>query len=235
MARNGSGYGRLAKAGRALLVVAAAVSAVTWWGCGRRGNIHPALRVEEEDLDRAKRLGCSLVNTGADPYDAYARGMRDVNARITAHVVLRSASCCWPKDEVAFCIAQGGDSSEAAVRRAVREALKTAERELKFAVVAQLPKERDPADLEFLLRTNTGVEYPALVVEEPYYLRDAQSYYQADAPRSAMYYYLVKFPVRGGPGLPPIGPQVSVLYLVVKDGDMEASAAFRMPPARTKR
>jgi hypothetical protein len=218
-----------------LLVLAVGVSTLVCWGCGRRGDIHPALRVEGEDLERAKKRGCSLVNQGADPYEAYQRGMQDINTRVSAHVILRSAGCCWPQDEVAFQIAQRGDSSDAGVRLAVREALKTAERELKFAVVVQMPKDRDPAEVEFLLRAIPGVEYPALLVEEPYYLRDADSYYDENAPASAMYYYVVKFPVRGGHGIPPIGPQVSTLNLVVRDGELEATAIFRMPRPRPTR
>jgi hypothetical protein len=50
-----------------------------------------------------------------------------------------------------------------------------------------------------------------------------------------MYYYMVKFPVRGGGGIPPIGPGVSALYLVVRDGTMEAQAEFFMPRPRPKR
>jgi len=45
----------------------------------------------------------------------------------------------------------------------------------------------------------------------------------------------VKFPVRGGGGIPPIGPQVHTLYLVVRDGDLEVAAEFVMPRPRRER
>jgi hypothetical protein len=201
-------------------------------GCGKQSDIHPALRVEGQDLERAKQRGRSLARSGADPYTAYAMGLQDVNLRASAHVILRSAGCCWPRDEVAFEIARRGDSSDAGVTRAARDALRTAERELKFVLIVQMPKDRDPASIEFALQTGGGQEYPPVVVEEPYYLRDAESYHDADAPLSGVYYYVVRFPVRGGPGIPPIGPQVRTLYLVLRDGELEASVAFTMPRPR---
>jgi hypothetical protein len=220
---------------RVLAVLAVGACAVLAGGCGKQEDIHPALRIEGDDLERAKRQGCSLINLGADPYEAYARDFRDVNKRLTAHVILRSAACCWPQDEVAFQIAQSGDASEAAVNQAAKEAVELTRRVIKFAAVLQMPKDRDPVTIEFALRTSTGTEYPALEVEEPYYIRDAKSYYDEHAPASGMYYYMVKFPVRGGGGIPPIGPGVNMLYLVVRDGDMEADAEFVMPRPSPKR
>lgn len=231
-----AGGGRLSmQAARMLAAFVAGAFVVLAGGCGKQADIHPALRIEDEDLERATRQGCALINSGADPYDAYARNFRDVNRRLTAHVIFRSAACCWPQDEVAFQVAQCGDPSEEAVKQAAREAVELTERVLKFAAVLQMPKDRDPGSLVFALRTNAGQEYPALEVEEPYLIRDAKSYYDDDAPPSGMYYYIVKFPVRGGGGIPPIGPQVHTLYLVVRDGDLEVAAEFVMPRPRPER
>ncbi len=217
----------------AALVVAAFV--VLGGGCAKREDIHPALRLEDADLERAKRQGCSLISLGADPYEAYARDFQDVNKRLSAHVILRAAACCWPADEVAFHIAQSGDASDAAVDQAANEAVELTKRVLRFAAVLQMPKDKDPASLQWALRTSAGTEYPALEVEEPYYIRDAKSYYDENAPASGLYYYMVKFPVRGGGGIPPIGPGISALYLVVREGTMEAQAEFFMPLPRAKR
>lgn len=230
------GGGRLSmQAARMLAIFVAGAFVMLAGGCGKQADVHPALRIEDEGLERAKRQGCALINSGADPYDAYARDFRDVNVRLTPYVILRSAACCWPEDEVAFQVAQCGDTSEEAVKQAAREAVELTERILKFAAVLQMPKDRDPGSLEFALRTSAGQEYPALEVEEPYLIRDAKSYYDDDAPPSGMYYYIVKFPVRGGGGIPPIGPQVQTLYLVVQDGDLEVAAEFAMPRPRPRR
>jgi hypothetical protein len=43
---------------------------------------------------------------------------------------------------------------------------------------------------------------------------------------STMYQYVMRFPVRGGPGVPPIGPSVRALFLEVRDGDCTGSAQF---------
>lgn len=231
-----------ARAGRLSMHVARMLAAfvggaflVLAGGCGKQADIHPGLRIEDDDLERAMRQGCTLINTGADPYDAYARNFRDVNRRLTAHVIFRSAACCWPQDEVAFQVAQSGDTSDEAVKQVAKEAVALTERVLKCVAVLQMPKDLDPGSLEFTLRTSAGQEYPALEVEEPYFMRDAKSYYSDDAPPSGMYYYTVKFPVRGGGGIPPIGPEVHTLYLVVRDGDIEAAAEFVMPRPRPKR
>lgn len=231
-----AGGGRLSmQAARVLAVLVAGAFAVLVAGCGKQADIHSALRIEDEDLERATRQGCTLINTGADPYDAYARDFRDVNVRLSPHVILRSAACCWPQDEVAFQVAQRGDASEEGAKQAAREAVALTERVLKFAVVLQMPKDREPGSLDFALQTSAGQEYPALEVEAPYLIRDAKSYYDDDAPSSGMYYYIVKFPVRGGGGIPPIGPEVQTLYLIVRDGDLEATAEFMMPRSKPKR
>jgi len=186
----------------AAFIVAVAALVVCAVGCSSRESLHPALRLDDEDLERAIRKGKNLLATGQDPYQAYAHSMRDVNVRVSPHVIIRSAGCCWPRDTVAFHIAQEGDKSDAAVKRAVQRALKTVEREITFTAMLQIPKSRDEADLEFMLRTNTGIQV------------------------SAIYQYVAHFPVRGGPGVPPIGPRVSALSLEVIDGDCTGSARF---------
>jgi len=95
-----------------------------------------------------------------------------------------------------------------------------------IAAMLQIPKSRDEADLEFMLRTNTGIQYPPIVVETPIFIREVISPFDANAPVSAIYQYVAHFPVRGGPGVPPIGPRVSALSLEVIDGDCTGSARF---------
>lgn len=206
-------------------VVAAAVAASPI-GCTSRENLHPALRVDDEDLERAIRKGKNLIAAGQDPHQAYAHTMKDVHVRVSPDVILRSAAVCWPRDAIAFDIAQGGDKSDEGVKRAVQRALKTVEREIMFTAVLQIPKSRDPADVEFALRTNMGVKYPPIVVEAPSFVREVISPFDPSAPVSAMYQYVMHFPVRGGPGVPPIGPSVRALFVEVRDGDCTGSAQF---------
>jgi hypothetical protein len=80
-----------------------------------------------------------------------------------------------------------------------------------------------------------GAEYPPLEVEAPVFLEDARSYYDASAPPSGMYQFVVRFPVRGGPGIPPIGPNVSTLDLVLRDEGLEATVEFPMPRVARRR
>jgi hypothetical protein len=216
----------------ALLASALLALALAAPGCGGKEKIHPALRVEGEELDRAIRRGKGLVSRGADPYEAFTRGTVDVSERISADVILWSAGICWPSEQVAFQIAEAGDASDAGIRRAVREAVKLVERELRCTATVQLPTSRDPADIQFRLRSNTGVEYPPLAVETPIFIRETASILNPNAPSSAIYYYVVRFPIRGGPGVPAIGPQVNSLFLVLNDGLGEATAEFRLPRPR---
>jgi hypothetical protein len=216
----------------ALLAVGAAVLAGT--GCGGRAELHPALRVENEDLQRAISKGRSLIRQEADVDEARTWALRDANVRVSREVIIRKAGCSWPVDEIALAIAEQGDDSDAGVRRAARRAMRLLERELKFMVVMQVPKSRDPASVEFALRTSRGVEYPPIAVETPTFLREVVSPFDADAPRGAMYYYVVRFPIRGGPGVPPVGPTVSALNLVVRDGQSEGAVDFPLRAPRRR-
>ena len=100
----------------------------------------------------------------------------------------------------------------------------------------QLPKSRDPADIEFVLRTNTGVSYPPLAVEVPVFVRDVGKTFDPSAPAAVVYSYVIRFPIRGGPGIPGIGPNVSELLLIVRDGDFEGWAEFPLKePYRFRR
>ena len=235
MAADARGGYLLGRGARGLALLMIGLCALAWAGCSGGSQLHPALLVQGEDLERAKQRGRSLIDRGDDPYDAYTCAFVDVNQRVSANVVFRSAGCCWPADEVAYQIARNGDSSAGAVRDTARRALRSIAQRIKLTAVVQLPKDRDPASIGFVLRTNTGGEYPAVEVGQPVLMRYVQPYYDANAPISAMYYYEVLFPVRGGPGIPPIGPNVSTLHLVVKDEEQEASASFRMPRVRTTR
>ncbi len=202
-------------------------------GCGSRERLHPALRANDDDMSRAINRGKSLISTGTDPAQAFALRLKDVNVRVSSDVILRQAGCCWPQDEICYRVAAGGDRSDAAVNRAVSEALKTIERELRCIAVVQLPRDRDPAKVDFALRTNLGVEYPPIAVETPRWLRDVSPTYDKTQPRSALYYYVVRFPIRGGPGVPPVGPNVRSLSLILRDGDAEGRATFDLPKPRS--
>ena len=215
---------------RLLAAFACGLSLLIGVGCSSRAKLHPALRADDEVLKRAISRGKLWIASGEPPTRLLPRLLEDVNIRVSSQVILRSAGCWWPVDEIAFHIAQEGDSSDAGVRKAVRQALKVVERDLNFTVVVQLPKARDPASVEFLLRTSTGVTYPPLAVEKPVFMREVGYAFDPTAPTSSMYYYVVHFPVRGGPGIAPVGQTVRFLYLVVKDGESEGTAKF---PLRT--
>lgn len=220
------GGGRAAWYAAGLLGLALLMSLV---GCASKEKIHPALRVEGEELERAVRRGESLAKRGADPYEAFIRGSVNVNKRLSPGVILWSAGVCWPAEQISFQIARSGATTDAEIRRATRGALKLVENELRCTATIQIPKSRDPAGVEFLLRTNSGVEYPPVAVETPVYLRDTVSVLDPTAPASGVYYYVVRFPIRGGPGVPAIGPQVRSLFLVISDGIGQAPVEFRMP------
>ncbi len=200
-------------------------------GCSSRETLHPALRASDDDISRGIRRGKGLI--GRDPGDVFTLRLQDVNVRVSSDIILRSAGCCWPQDEICYRVAAGGDKSDAAVNRAVNEALKTVERELRCVAVVQLPIERDPAKVDFVLRTNLGVEYPPIAVEMPKLLREIDLTWDNTQPRSGLYYYVVRFPIRGGPGVPPVGPNVRSVSLVLRDGDAEGLATFDLPRPRT--
>jgi len=198
-------------------------------GCSNREVLHPAFRLEEKDYERAVERGRSLVSCGDDPYRAYSRAGQDVSLRVSPDVVVRQAACCWPKDEIAFAIAKQGDASDVGVARAAKQARKRVQREVKFSVVLQMPKARDPATISFQMRSSVGQVYPPIAVETPVYLRDVSSALDPDMPAAALYSFDVHFPIRGSPGYPPIGPEVSYLQLIVEDGDSQATVDFPMP------
>jgi hypothetical protein len=202
-------------------------------GCSSRETLHPALRIDDEDMSRAVRRGKGVIAAGSDPEEALKWRLEDINVRVSGDVILRSAGCCYPQDEVCYRVAVGGDKSDAGVRRAVNEALKTIGNELRCLATVQLPKTKDPASIDFALRTSLGVEYPPIAVQTPQWVRDITPIYDASGTSSALYYYVIRFPVRGGPGVPPVGPNVRSLSLIVKDGDAEASATFNLPVPRT--
>lgn len=170
-----------------------------------------------------------MAKSGADPYRAYGGLFRDVNTRLSADVIIRQAAACWPQSEIAFEIAQQRDPSESAVKRAVDRALKRVERQLKFVVILQISKSRDPASITFAMQGPGGTEYPPVAVAAPIYLRDVLSGLDPNMPPAAMYSYDVYFPIAGSPGYPPIDTSVSRLGLVVRDGESEATEWFNLP------
>jgi len=197
-------------------------------GCSGKQRIHPALVLTDDDITRGISRGKSLITSGADPTDAFSFRMVDVNQRVSTDVILRSAGLCMPQDEVAYEVAANGDTSDAGVRKAVTQAVKRTERELRAIAIVQVAKARDPASIGFVLESNTRVKYPATRIEAPTYIRDVSPGFAAAEPPAAMYFYTVFFPVRGGPGVPPVGPTVRSLSLAVKDGDFEGYTEFAL-------
>jgi len=222
---------RAVERGRAA-VVGAGCLALLAAGCSAESRINPVFRIDNTQLDRAISSGKNAIMGGVDPNDLLANQMVDVNLRVSSGVILRSAGCCWPNQEIAYHIAMAGDSSDAGIRRAVSAAMRLVERELKCVATIQIPVDRDPTSVAFALRTSTGVEYPPMAVEKPVFVRNVTSVYDPTAPAGALYFYVIRFPVRGGPGVPPVGPNVSSLNLVVRDGDAEAQVNFPIPKPR---
>lgn len=215
-------------AGIAVLAAIVAALSLLLSGCSMKEKYHSALVVSDDDISRGTSRGKGLVAQGANPYDAYASCLQEVNLRVSSDAILRSAGIGLPVDEVAYQIAVGGDSSESGIRRGVANAIKTMERELKAFAVVQVSKARDPAGLEFILRSSTGTEYPPIAVETPVFLRDVAAAYDASGSSAALYSYTIRFPSRGGPGVPPIGPTVRSLVLIVRDGEYEAVTTFAL-------
>ena len=197
-------------------------------GCSNRAELHPALRVDRDQLDWAIQRGRHLVVTDKDPDESFKRGTKDVNIRISPYVIIRQAICRWPVDELVYAIAQGGDSSDAAVRSAVDKAMERCERQIRFRVIVQIPDSYQSSDLTFALRTNIGQQYPPLAIEAPTRLRHIISALDPDLPPSSMWAYEVRFPTQGCPGLPVIGKRITALDLIVKDGELEGVVSFRM-------
>ncbi len=198
-------------------------------GCSGESSINPVFRPDDTQIQRAITSGKNAILGGVDPNSLLTSQMIDVNLRVSSEVILRSAGCCWPTQEVAYQIASAGDSTDAGIRKAVNAAKRVIEREMKCVATIQLPMNRDPGSITFALRTNTAVEYPPIAVEKPVFVREVTSIYDPSAPAGALYLYVVRFPVRGGPGVPPVGPNVSSLNFVVKDGESEAQVNFPIP------
>lgn|GEM_PF-1421758 len=214
----------------AITIVACLIGIV---GCTDKERVHPALRIEGEILDRAIKRGKSMIAKGSNPDTALTGRLTDVNVRVSQDVILRQASCTMPEGEVAYEICKAGDPSDSGVRRAVNTALKSIEREMKCCAFVQVDATRDPNSIEFFLRTNLAQEYPPILVESPVFVRDVMPAYDPNAKPAKMYRYIVHFPVQGGPGVPPIGPNVSALSLIVRDGEAEAKVNFPLKKPQT--
>lgn len=210
------------------------LAAVFVSGCASRDRLHPGLRVNDDELSSAIKRGKRLIPAG-DPEQAFSYRVVDVNTQISSDVILRKAGPCWPEDEIAYQIALGGDSSDAAVKQATNTGLSIVERQMRFVAVLQIAKERDPASIEFALRTNQGTEYPPVSVEAPQFIRSVNPTFDPTAKPAGLYSYTVHFPVAGGPGVPPIGPTTYSLDFVVKVGDSQGSARFSIPKDREPR
>jgi hypothetical protein len=226
-----SRVGALLPSGAKLAVIAAMalVLAGLLTGCSNRAALHPALRVQSKDVERATRRGQGLVDSGAAPEDAFAYRTVDVTERLSSEVIVRSAGICLPVDRLAYEIAKGGDSSERGTRRAISQASRAADRELMFVASVQLTQTFDPAGIQFRLRTNAATEYPPIAVDMPVLLREVRPSFDPAAAMAVLYYYVVHFPVSGGPGVSPIGPEVTSLTLVISDGTSEAMVEFPLP------
>jgi len=170
-----------------------------------------------------------MISSGEAPEDAFAYRTVDVTERLSSEVIVRSAGICLPVDRLAYEIAKGGDSSERGTRKAISQATRAADRELMFVASMQLAQTFDPANIQFKLRTNTATEYPPIAVDMPVLLREVRPSFDPTAAMAELYYYVVHFPVSGGPGVPPIGPEVTSLTLVISDGTSEATVEFPLP------
>lgn len=220
-------FGRFGRKTEVLaILVIIPCAAVLLSGCTAKERYHSALVVSDDDISRGTSRGKSLVAAGANPSDAYASRLEDVNLRVSSEVILRSAGLGLPVDEVAYEIAAGGDATDAGVRRGVASAIKTMERELKTFAIVQVSDKRDPASIEFILRSSTGTEYPPIAVETPVFVRKVTAAYDPSAPAATLYLYTIHFPSRGGPGVPAIGPTVRSLVLITRDGEYEARTTF---------
>jgi hypothetical protein len=218
-----------------LFLALAAALAPMLAGCSDREGIHPALRVEDDEFGKAVERARTLVTTGGDPYKAYNFGTQQVNLRVSPDVIVREAACCWPKDEIVFQIAQQANGDASAVDRIARKVRDQVERDLKFSVLVQMPNARDPSTaIQFALRSSTGSEYPPLAVEQPVFIREVSTALDPQMPASAIYGYDVHFPIQGSPGYPKLGPEISELTLIVKDGETQVSVPFTMPMQRPK-
>lgn len=216
------------RAASLLLLLALSAGALIASGCSNSESVHPALRLEEEDYKKAVERARGLVTSRSDPARAYKTGMQQVNLRVGQDVIIREAAVCWPAEELAYLIVKNS-ADGTAVDRVAKQARRTVETDLKIEVVMQLPKAQDPSSLTFALKTSAGEEYPPLSVEPPIFIRDVASALDPTMPASAMYSYDVHFPIQGSPGFPPIGPGVTSLDLIVKDGTLQAAASFAMP------
>ena len=223
--------GTLLTSGAKLAVIAAMalVLAGLLTGCSNRAALHPALRVQSQDVERATRRGQSMIGSGEAPEDAFAYRTVDVTERLSSEVIVRSAGICLPVDRLAYEIAKGGDSSERGTRKAISQATRAADREVMFVASVQVSQTFDPANIQFKLRTNTAMEYPPIAVDMPVLLREVRPSFDPTAAMAELYYYVVHFPVSGGPGVPPIGPEVTSLTLVISDGTSEATVEFPLP------
>lgn len=221
----------LGSARRAGVVVVVAVGLALVAGCSGSSVVHPALQVQDQDVQRAGQRGANLIAAGQCPDDAFAFRIVDVNERVSPEVIVRSAGIALPADRLAYEIAKAGDSSDAGVRRAISQGRKAIRQELMCVASIELPQTRDPASVEFALKTGAGVEYPPIAVETPVLLRDVRRTYDPTAAPSELYYCVVHFPVRGGPGVRPIGPEISTLTFAVRDAGGEVSVPFTLPRA----
>ena len=204
-------------------------------GCSDRESIHPALRVEDAEFEKAVERGRTIAATGGDPYRAYSFGTQQVNLRVTPDVIVREAACCWPKDEIAFLVAKQANGDASAVDRVAKRVRDQVERDLKFTVLVQMPKSVDPnTAIQFAMRSSAGSEYPPLAVEQPVFIREVSSALDPEMPASAIYGYDVHFPIQGSPGYPKLGSEISELTLIVKDGDAQALVPFSMPTQKPR-
>jgi hypothetical protein len=220
------------------LALAAVALALIVQGCSSREALNPVFQPEPEEYQRAIERGQYIIKCGDSPYTAYRGAVDLVNVRAAPDVIIREAACCWPTDEIAFAVAAQGDASDAAADRAARQALRRAERELKFVVVIQLPKNRDPEDsgITFTMRSSLGQSYPPIAVETPVYVRDVATALDPSMPPAALYSYTIRFPIRGSPGYRPITPDVTSLDLIVQSGESDpARLAFPIPSPPRRR
>ncbi len=223
------GYARLAHVRRVFsprLFLLAALASLTL-GCSGGTPVNPALLLTDpQEIEDATKRGINMINTGADPYAVYGHTTKDVNLRLGSDIIVRSAAICLPKDELAFQVAMGGNTTEDGAKRAADAAVQQINRQVKFTVVLQIAKSHKPEDVTFELLASDPKPYPPVTVEKPQFIQDVSSALDPDIPPMTIYGYNVSFSTTGSPGFPAIDTSVSTLTLMIESAGTSTKVSF---------
>lgn len=205
-------------------------------GCSSGSTVNPALTLKDpQAIEEATKRGIALIKNGGDPYTLFGRTTKQINERLGKDIIVRSASLCLPKDELAFRVAMAGDPSEEGAKRAANAALPQINRQVRFTVVLQLAKTRNPEEVTFELTTNLTKPYPPVAVEPPELISELSSALDPDITPMAVYGYNVYFATTGSPGFPAIDDTVSNLTLAINADGATSRASFSLASAMPTR